>query len=813
MEQGYKRCYGCMNLVANGQYCNCGFDLNSYSMAAYWKQPGYFFDDRYELGKVIGEGGFGVTYIGFDHRTNKKVAIKQLKQVLSKEQRESILRLISLGKVESLVQVFDLTRVDDTWYIVMEYVEGINGVQYLSQLSSTLNSQQVSSLLLPIVHTVDVLHQKGILHRDICTDNIMISYDLNVTLIDIDTVYIMSNNYVQDNNYNVKSGFTPIEQYQSGSIPGPWVDIYSMCATIYHFLTGFAPVDAKRRIRNGEVLKTFESLKLDVDPRLSRSVYSGLELNASDRNITFNVLASNLQEVGKHMISVSNVEVNEPVDFEVNGPYVAEDEFKTYDGRGNGLADSNIASISPDLVENTEGTDKKSKSKKKRVLIALVSILALIIILSGSIGVYIVINREADDKKEESSAEEKAKEDKYEEALELLESEDETEQLKGVAILKELGDFEDSYEKLYEMAAKYSNNGNYTNAIDIYKYLDDFEESRKNLYNIGLKYTGSTSELPIAIEVFEYLSDRDYEDSADKLFDIADYYLSERDYDSAKDVFDYLKDAGKSSEDGLTGEEGSNKCEFYRTYLEEFSNGKYEKAKRNFEALGDYYCDEYSISAQEMVDKCREELAKEDVESKDFDKYPEAEEVLKEIKAYDSLLVMASNYVEAKKYSDAMEIYKYLDENTSNSYTNEIRNCEVGSKEEAKYKEYNKAASSSYDQYSDTMVSYVDADAVESALSRSYGEYKAEDGSIYNISVYELNGALYGIKSIQINSNENPYYVAKLYNLSDTAAEINITFNVNEEMQKTDEYGSTYSVNVNTINVDGKVYYESSYFE
>ena len=280
-----KRCYGCMKLKNNSPICeHCGYNENvpNYS---HQLPVGTVLKGQYTVGKVLGQGGFGITYIGWDDALEAPVAIKEYypnslvtrectlsmevsctsrdAEDLFQRNRERFLKearmLARLQNVPGIVRVHNLFRENNTAYIVMEYVDGINLRDYIRSLGRPLSVGQTLAVLQPVMEALTKVHEAELVHRDISPDNIMIQRDGSPKLLDFGAAkeVIDANvekNLPQSTESILKYGFAPIEQYQRRGNLGPWTDVYALCATAYYCLTGTVPADApERMIEQAEV--------------------------------------------------------------------------------------------------------------------------------------------------------------------------------------------------------------------------------------------------------------------------------------------------------------------------------------------------------------------------------------------------------------------------------------------------------------------------------------------------------------------------------------------------------------------------------
>ena len=274
-----KRCYGCMKIKENIPVCeHCGYNENVPNYA-HQLPAGTILHGQYTVGKVLGQGGFGITYIGWDSQLEVPVAIKEYypnsfvtresafslevrcagegAEELFRHNRERFLKeakiLAKLQNVPGIVRVQNLFSENNTAYIVMEYVEGIDLKHYIRMQNRVLTVQEAFSVLRPVMYALSRVHQAELVHRDISPDNIMILPDGTAKLLDFGAAREVENPDVhgelpQSTEAILKHGFAPMEQYRRRGSLGPWTDVYALCATIYYCLTGKVPNSAPERI-------------------------------------------------------------------------------------------------------------------------------------------------------------------------------------------------------------------------------------------------------------------------------------------------------------------------------------------------------------------------------------------------------------------------------------------------------------------------------------------------------------------------------------------------------------------------------------
>ena len=314
-------CNCCMTKLNNAvNICpNCGEHIHSSSLPHHLK-AGTILNGRYYVGNSIGEGGFGITYIGYDLVLDVKVAIKEffpngwvnrsentLSPRVSKNMNNQEAVFFDKGKKRFLdearilakfenesgvVRVKDAFEENNTVYIIMEYLDGITLKEYLNQ-KGTLTPGETLSLLMPIMVSLRSVHNHGLLHRDISPDNIMLVDD-RVILIDFGAARQISANENRSLSIVLKPGYAPQEQYMSKGQQGPWTDVYALSATMYKCITGQVPEEALERIQSDELKKPSE-LNIPISKQLEFSLMRGLGVEPKDRHQNMNEFIVSLQ--------------------------------------------------------------------------------------------------------------------------------------------------------------------------------------------------------------------------------------------------------------------------------------------------------------------------------------------------------------------------------------------------------------------------------------------------------------------------------------------------------------------------------------
>ncbi|MCD8133554.1 MAG: BspA family leucine-rich repeat surface protein [Clostridiales bacterium] len=270
------KCTKCMMDLGEGVlFCpHCGYDQQREEQPANALRRNTILRGRYLVGNVIGQGGFGITYVGFDLVLEMKVAIKEYYPSATasrtgshssriqwdtrdeEEQAKGIARFVKeaqrmakLDAVPSIVRVWDVFQENDTAYIVMDFVEGVTLNRYIKD-HGVMHWTDCFALLEPLLESLAVMHDRGFIHRDISPDNIMVQPDGTARLLDMGAAVDVSAAQGQASMAVAKKHFSAPEQYTQSAALGSWSDVYGMAATMYYCLTGKVIPEAMERSFN-----------------------------------------------------------------------------------------------------------------------------------------------------------------------------------------------------------------------------------------------------------------------------------------------------------------------------------------------------------------------------------------------------------------------------------------------------------------------------------------------------------------------------------------------------------------------------------
>ena len=318
-----KRCPHCM---ADLKECDdgpcpfCGFDQDATPQPAEAMHRNTILHGKYLVGDVLGRGGFGITYVGFDLSLEIKVAIKEYYPTGAVSRREGQSSLVwnrsnmsqtfrqsayddflkearkmaKMDQIPSIVRVRETFLENETAYIVMDYIEGETLKARLKR-DGVMKFSDCITLLRPMMEDLDKVHAQGLIHRDISPDNIMIQPDGKVKLLDLGAAKDLTLQKEGVSRLVTKKGFSPFEQYRENGRIGPWTDVYALCATIYYACYGRVVSPALDRMEQDDL--TFDlPTKEPLSQSATAALQKGLAIRAQDRTQSVEQLLIELKE-------------------------------------------------------------------------------------------------------------------------------------------------------------------------------------------------------------------------------------------------------------------------------------------------------------------------------------------------------------------------------------------------------------------------------------------------------------------------------------------------------------------------------------
>ena len=296
-------CIQCFSHEMQHAKCpQCGFDERKHHSHPLYLAPRTLLKDQYIIGKPIGQGGFGVTYLGFDIRLEKKVAIKEYlpaalvtrdlnhSTIVPIKQQETafatglqffIEEAKNLAKFTHphIVSVMNFFEANNTGYMVMEYLQG----QTLSEklTNSKLPVEDALTILFPLLEALQTIHTQHVYHRDISAHNVFILEEGTPILIDFGAARHIVGEHSQSLDLVLKHGYSPLEQYSGKGKIGPWTDIYACGALLYLLITGKLPPAATDRYAEDNLVSP--NKKCLLSESLNQAILQALAVKIEDR--------------------------------------------------------------------------------------------------------------------------------------------------------------------------------------------------------------------------------------------------------------------------------------------------------------------------------------------------------------------------------------------------------------------------------------------------------------------------------------------------------------------------------------------------
>ena len=319
-----KKCLRCFqNYEENKTECPwCGFQENQQLKEPQYLSAGTVLQNRYEIGAVVGAGGFGITYAAWDRVLEQRVAIKEYmpgefstrapgetrvsvyggeKEEQYKNGRDKFYeesqRLAKFQDVPGIVQIYNSFEENETAYLVMEFLEGETLGERLKR-DKRIPEQEAVGIILPVLQALTEVHRVGILHRDIAPNNIFLTKDGGVKLLDFGASRSVTGTHSKSLTVLYKEGYTPEEQYRSRGDQGTWTDVYEVAATLYKMLTGTVPPGALER-RRKDTLKLPSKMGIKVTKQTEQALLNALNVDVRYRTKTADAFMQELMGTEK----------------------------------------------------------------------------------------------------------------------------------------------------------------------------------------------------------------------------------------------------------------------------------------------------------------------------------------------------------------------------------------------------------------------------------------------------------------------------------------------------------------------------------
>lgn len=288
----------------------CGMKQEEYSPVPECLMAGTELAQRYVIGKVLGQGNFGITYVGWDKTLNIRIAVKEyfshdmvrrdticgsdnnvyLYKKEEKAEYDSYINkfmneakcLARFNCIKEIVSVLNFFYENNTAYIIMQYIDGMSVKEYVLK-NGKISAKQVLIMMRPALTALGKVHDMNIIHRDISPDNIMVRKNGSLVLIDFGAAMVRNIGSGKMISLILKKGFSPAEQYNMKSKFGEYTDVYSICASMYYMITGQIPPDAAMRILDDDMPSLVSMEGLDIPAEQSKAIMKGMSVYPDSR--------------------------------------------------------------------------------------------------------------------------------------------------------------------------------------------------------------------------------------------------------------------------------------------------------------------------------------------------------------------------------------------------------------------------------------------------------------------------------------------------------------------------------------------------
>lgn len=423
-------CYNCMSKVSDAtKFCvNCGKEIKADEHPHHLK-PGTVLDNKYLVGNSIGEGGFGITYVGLDLTLDMKIAIKEFypsgfanrnntvsnKVTLNYQNegeyfrtgRESFLReaknIAKFHGEKSIVDVRAFFEENGTAYIIMEYLDGENLSEAIKS-GGNFEAAALFRLFIPVMQTLKKMHRENIIHRDISPENIRMASDGTLKLMDFGSARYYAGMEKKTMSIQFKPGFAPFEQYNKNGNQGPWTDVYGLCATIYKCITGITPVDPLERCQN-DTLKKPSELGINISEQLEAVLMYGLAIYPENRCKDMDELIRITEGALRNQNTVFGVDESTTAPDNIYKTKVADEQYKTMFANQS-YGDEATADYGASKLQSSHfDSPPPVRPKSNRVLIAILIVLTVLVVAAIGVFTFVVIRMDdSDDRTQEATA-------------------------------------------------------------------------------------------------------------------------------------------------------------------------------------------------------------------------------------------------------------------------------------------------------------------------------------------------------------------------------------------------------------------------
>jgi serine/threonine protein kinase len=294
-------CVSCLEDRGAAPACpHCGFSGSGTHNPTYLP-PGTILKEQYLVARVLGHGGFGITYLAWDIHLARKIAIKEYYPAgvgmragapevfpctpsRAAEYQFGVERFLDEARAvarfenhPNIIWVQNFFTANGTAYIILEYLDGMTFEEYLRAVGGKIDWPTALRVLTPVMDALREVHRVNFLHRDVAPDNIYLLRNGLVKLIDFGAARYSLSAHSQNLSVVLKPGYAPPEQYQSRGNQGPWTDVYACAGTLYRAVTGKIPPTAPDR-QAGEAIPA-----PDLPPPQAWALAKALALRPEER--------------------------------------------------------------------------------------------------------------------------------------------------------------------------------------------------------------------------------------------------------------------------------------------------------------------------------------------------------------------------------------------------------------------------------------------------------------------------------------------------------------------------------------------------
>ena len=413
-----KLCPHCLmqvNNISEIENCPyCGKNIKKISEVQHQLKPQTILAGKYLIGDVLGEGGFGITYVGFDLNLEMRVAIKEFypngyatreanattaltvysgqNQASVEKWRDSFIKearsLAKCSHLSGVVGVKDFFQENNTAYIILEYLEGKTLKDYVKENGGKIPVTMLLQALEPVIVSLGEVHKSGLIHRDISPDNIMMLPGGNMKLLDFGAARDYTESGEKSLSVMLKPGYAPEEQYRSKGVQGPWSDIYALSGTIYRCITGVTPIESMERIRKDELKKPSE-LGIAIESSVEEALMKGLAVFSEDRYQNIEDFIKDLYK-NSNQISQSNPVMTAKVEVPRDKKEAVKEPEKREESESTTNAFEPVKQVQETAKSDIKAEVNKSETLKEiflknKVPVLIVAAVAVIVIISVSI--------------------------------------------------------------------------------------------------------------------------------------------------------------------------------------------------------------------------------------------------------------------------------------------------------------------------------------------------------------------------------------------------------------------------------------------